>query len=78
VGFAAETGDLLRKAREKLKKKGLDAIVANDISQEGAGPEVDTNRVTLIFPDGRTEDLPKKPKRELAREILEKLFQAGA
>ena len=73
VGFAAETGDVVRKAKAKLRKKGLDAIVANDISQEGAGPEVDTNIVTLIFKDGRSEKLPKMPKRELAREILKNL-----
>lgn len=73
VGFAAETGDVVRKAKAKLRKKGLDAIVANDISQEGAGPEVDTNIVTLIFKDGRVERLPKMSKRELAREILKNL-----
>ena len=78
VGFAAETGDVVQKAREKLKKKRLDAIVANDISQEGAGPEVDTNIVTLIFRDGRVEELPKMPKRELAREILKRLVQLKA
>ncbi len=73
VGFAAETGDLVEKARQKLEQKGLDAIVANDLSQEGAGPEVDTNAVTLIFKDGRVEALPLMPKRELAREILKRL-----
>lgn len=79
VGFAAETGDVVRKAEEKLKKKRLDAIVANDISQEGAGPEVDTNVVTLLFQDGRVEELPPMPKRELAREILKHLkrWQGG-
>jgi len=73
VGFAAETGDLLRKAEAKLKKKGLDAIVANDISQEGAGPEGDTNAVTLIYKDGHAEELPLMSKRDLAREILKRL-----
>ncbi len=73
VGFAAETGDLVEKARQKLEQKGLDAIVANDLSQEGAGPEVDTNAVTVLFKDGRVETLPLMPKRELAREILKRL-----
>ena len=73
VGFAAETGDLVEKARQKLEQKGLDAIVANDLSQEGAGPEVDTNAVTVLFKDGRVEALPLMPKRELAREILKRL-----
>jgi len=75
VGFAAETGDVARKAEEKLKKKGLDAVVANDISQEGAGPEVDTNIVTIIFKDGSFQELPKLSKRELAREILKRMHQ---
>jgi phosphopantothenoylcysteine decarboxylase/phosphopantothenate--cysteine ligase len=73
VGFAAETGDVVRKAKEKLKKKGLDVIVANDIAQEDAGPEVDTNIVTLIFKDDHIEELPKLSKRELAYEILRRL-----
>jgi phosphopantothenoylcysteine decarboxylase/phosphopantothenate--cysteine ligase len=78
VGFAAETGDVVRKAKEKLKKKRLDVIVANDILQEGAGPEIDTNIVTLIFKDGRIEPLSKMPKHELAREIVKRLAQLKA
>jgi phosphopantothenoylcysteine decarboxylase/phosphopantothenate--cysteine ligase len=75
VGFAAETGDVVTKAKEKFKKKRLDAIVANDVSQEGAGPEVDTNIVTLILKDGHVEELPKMSKRELSREILKQLAE---
>jgi len=78
VGFAAETGDLVKKAEKKLKQKKLDAIVANDLSQEGAGPEVDTNAVTIVFKDGRVEELPLMPKRELAREIIKRLARPEA
>ncbi|HYL60874.1 MAG TPA: bifunctional phosphopantothenoylcysteine decarboxylase/phosphopantothenate--cysteine ligase CoaBC, partial [Candidatus Acidoferrales bacterium] len=53
IGFAAETDDLEANARGKLKRKGLDVIVANDVTQEGAGFGVDTNIVTLIGADGR-------------------------
>ncbi len=76
VGFAAETGDIVKKAREKLFKKHLDVIVANDVSQRDIGPESEFNAVALIYRDGRrTERLKKRPKRELAREILERLGQ---
>jgi len=66
VGFAAETVDLERHARAKLRRKQLDLIVAND----ARAFESDTNRVTLLFADGRVERLPELPKRKVAREIL--------
>ena len=53
VGFAAESRDLLVNANEKLKSKKLNFIVANDISSSDAGFGVDTNRVTLLFPNGK-------------------------
>ncbi|WP_224957358.1 bifunctional phosphopantothenoylcysteine decarboxylase/phosphopantothenate--cysteine ligase CoaBC [Geomonas subterranea] len=71
VGFAAETQDLLRNAGAKLKAKNLDLVVANDVSQEGAGFNVDTNIAKLLFSDGRVEDLPIMGKEELAGVILE-------
>jgi phosphopantothenoylcysteine decarboxylase / phosphopantothenate---cysteine ligase len=70
VGFAAESRDLLENAAHKLKSKGLDLIAANDISAEGAGFAVETNRVTLLFPDGRRESLPLISKAEVAEVIL--------
>ncbi|MFN4217958.1 MAG: bifunctional phosphopantothenoylcysteine decarboxylase/phosphopantothenate--cysteine ligase CoaBC [Candidatus Bipolaricaulia bacterium] len=73
VGFAAETEKLLEHAREKLKEKNLDIVVANDITAPGAGPEVETNIVTLLYRDGRSERLPCLPKREVAREILRRV-----
>lgn len=70
VGFAAESQDLLRNAEKKLKAKKLDMIVANDISAKDAGFAVDTNRVTLLFPDGEKKELPLMGKDEVAAEVL--------
>ncbi|MDQ2691576.1 MAG: bifunctional phosphopantothenoylcysteine decarboxylase/phosphopantothenate--cysteine ligase CoaBC, partial [Chloroflexota bacterium] len=70
VGFAAESRDLLENAERKLKSKGLDLIAANDISADDAGFAVETNRVTLLFRDGRKEELPLKSKTEVAEVIL--------
>jgi phosphopantothenoylcysteine decarboxylase/phosphopantothenate--cysteine ligase len=71
IGFAAETHDLLAHARAKLASKGLDLIVANDVTQPGAGFGSDFNAATLIDRDGRTTDIPLKSKRELADDILD-------
>jgi len=73
VGFAAESRDLLENAAHKLKSKGLDFIAANDISASGAGFAVETNRVTLLFADGRKESLPLMSKAEVAETIIERL-----
>ena len=70
VGFAAESRDLLENAERKLRSKGLDLIAANDISANDAGFAVETNRVTLLFSDGRQEQLPLKSKTEVAEVIL--------
>ena len=70
VGFAAESRDLLENAAHKLKSKRLDFIAANDISASGAGFAVETNRVTLLFADGRNESLPLMSKTEVAEVIL--------
>ncbi len=71
VGFAAESRDLLGNANEKLKSKHLDFIVANDISAQDAGFNVETNRVTLLFVDGKKETLPLMNKTEVAEAIIE-------
>ena len=70
VGFAAESRDLLENAAYKLQSKGLDFIAANDISADDAGFAVETNRVTLLFADGRQEGLPLMSKSEVAEAIL--------
>jgi len=68
VGFAAETGSLDR-AVEKARNKGVDLLVANDVSQEDAGFAVDTNRVSIITPDGERDDWPLLSKAEVARRL---------
>ena len=73
VGFAAETGDLLRQAERKLKEKNLDLIVVNDVGAEGAGFSHDTNVVSILDLDGGVEELPLLPKRQVARRILDRV-----
>ena len=72
IGFAAETNSEIAEAQRKLAAKNLDAIVFNDITQEGAGFDIDTNRVTWISTTG-TEEWPLLTKREVAARICEKL-----
>ena len=71
VGFAAETENLIVNARKKLQSRNLDLVVANDVTQFGAGFETDTNIVTLLHPDGRDESLPLLTKREVAARVLD-------
>ena len=71
VGFAAETNDVLAHAKDKLARKNLDMIVANDVTRPGAGFDVDTNIVTLITKDGQ-EALPMMSKAEVAQRILDR------
>ena len=73
VGFAAESQSLLENAANKLQSKKLDLIAANDISAGDAGFSVETNRVTLLFPDGRTESLSLMSKAEVAGIIIERV-----
>ena len=70
VGFAAETEDIERNALAKLKKKDLDMIVANDVSDKRIGFESENNRVSLYFPDGRVVRSKKASKLEISRIIL--------
>jgi phosphopantothenoylcysteine decarboxylase/phosphopantothenate--cysteine ligase len=73
VGFAAETQDLLDNARRKPYARFLDLIVANDVTATGAGFDVDTNLVTLLWPDGRNDMLPLLTKRAVATQLLNAL-----
>ena len=75
VGFAAETGDLER-APGKLAAKGIDLLVANDVSEPGSGFGTDTNRVTLFDRSGARDDLPLLSKREVADRILDRVATA--
>ena len=73
VGFALETDDVLKNGTDKLAAKALDLIVVNDAREAGAGFDVDTNRVTLLTPDGRTQALPLLSKREVADALLDRI-----
>lgn len=73
VGFAAETRNLEKFAAEKIRKKNLDMIVANNVAQEGAGFDRDTNIVTFIMPDGSSEKFGKMPKSGIADLILDRV-----
>ena len=73
VGFAAETDNVKKNAAEKLKKKNLDMIVANDVTMPGAGFNVDTNIASFITRDG-VEELPLQTKRQLADKILDRII----
>ena len=75
VIFSAETENLLENALAKLKKKNADLVVANDVTQEGAGFNVDTNIVTFITPDGNLQRFDIMPKTQVANLILDKVLQ---
>ena len=75
VGFAAETDNVVEHAAQKLRSKRLDLVVANDVTQEGAGFDVDTNIVTLVFPDAPPAPLEKMPKFDVANRILDEVVR---
>lgn len=75
VGFAAETGSLER-AADKLRRKGVDLMVANDVAEPGSGFGTDTNRVSILDADGGREDLPMLTKREVADRLLDRIARA--
>jgi phosphopantothenoylcysteine decarboxylase/phosphopantothenate--cysteine ligase len=78
VGFAAETTDVNEYARSKMEKKGLDIVVANDITVKGAGFNTDTNAGTIIIRDEKDIELPLMPKREMADKILDEIAKLRA
>jgi phosphopantothenoylcysteine decarboxylase/phosphopantothenate--cysteine ligase len=73
VGFAAESHDVVANARDKVKRKGLDLIVANDITEKDCGFGTETNRVTIIDSKGKAEELALMAKGEVADRILDRL-----
>jgi phosphopantothenoylcysteine decarboxylase/phosphopantothenate--cysteine ligase len=75
VGFAAETGQVLENAAAKLREKRLDLMVANDVTQPGAGFDSDTNIVTLVFPNGRTKLYEKMSKLDVANVVLDTVLE---
>jgi phosphopantothenoylcysteine decarboxylase/phosphopantothenate--cysteine ligase len=75
VGFAAETDHVAEHARRKLKEKGVDLIVANDVTAPGAGFDHDTNIVTIFSSDGREQSLPKLTKIKVAYRVLDEVLE---
>jgi phosphopantothenoylcysteine decarboxylase / phosphopantothenate---cysteine ligase len=79
IGFAAETNDLIANALDKVKRKNLDLIVANDVSAPGVGFEHETNAVTILDRLGGTETVALTDKREIARHVIDRaLHFAGS
>ena len=70
VGFAAETNDLEKHARKKLRDKNLDLIVANDVSRPDVGMESADNEVTILFSDGKTKTIARTSKKNIAYELV--------
>lgn len=75
VGFAAESENVLESARDKLKRKNLDMIVANDISAPGIGFQSDSNQVTFLDRQGNQESLPRMEKKAIADILLDRIKQ---
>jgi phosphopantothenoylcysteine decarboxylase/phosphopantothenate--cysteine ligase len=75
VGFAAETGSLDR-ALDKLQRKGVDLLVANDVAEAGSGFGTETNRVSILAADGGRDDLPLLSKRDVADRLLDRVARA--
>jgi len=73
VGFAVETDHLVEYARQKMTQKNMDLIVANDITQTGAGFQTETNIVKILARQGGTEDLPMMDKKKVADRILDRV-----
>lgn len=74
VGFAAETDDLVANARSKFERKGVDYIVANDVSRTDIGMDSDDNAVTILGRDGQSWEVPKASKVEIAEAILDRVL----
>jgi phosphopantothenoylcysteine decarboxylase/phosphopantothenate--cysteine ligase len=75
VGFAAESSNLVKNAKQKLQQKGLALIVANDITASDSGFGTNTNRVTIIDSEGKIDSLPLMPKREVADKVLDRVAE---
>jgi len=75
VGFAAETDSMAESAREKLQKKNVDLIVANDVTAAGAGFDVETNVVTFLRRNGGETALPRMSKFDVANRVLDEVLR---
>jgi phosphopantothenoylcysteine decarboxylase/phosphopantothenate--cysteine ligase len=75
VGFALETENELENAKEKLINKNLDMIILNSLNDKGAGFGYDSNKITIIEKDNKIEDFELKHKREVAKDIIDRIIQ---
>ena len=75
VGFAAETDELEKNARQKLEKKGCDVVIGNDVGASGVGFESDENEVTIFLPDQSSRVFPRASKRDLANDLVKILCE---
>lgn len=75
MGFAAETNDVIEHGKEKLQRKNLDMLVANDVSQKGAGFNVETNIASILYKDHTMEQFPIMTKEELGHVIIQKIAE---
>jgi phosphopantothenoylcysteine decarboxylase/phosphopantothenate--cysteine ligase len=73
VGFAAETKDIIKNAQEKMREKGLDLIVANDVTKNDIGFDSNFNQVSIIAPQGKVIKTEKMSKREISQIIFDKI-----
>jgi phosphopantothenoylcysteine decarboxylase/phosphopantothenate--cysteine ligase len=73
VGFAAETADVVARAEVKLRRKGLDLVVANDVSAPGTGFDHETNAVSILGADGAVVDVPLAEKRAVAAAVVDEI-----
>jgi phosphopantothenoylcysteine decarboxylase / phosphopantothenate---cysteine ligase len=77
VGFAAETDELEKNAREKLRHKNCNMMVANDVSDSALGMESDENAVTIFFDSGESQTISRAPKKMIARALVKIILQRG-
>jgi phosphopantothenoylcysteine decarboxylase/phosphopantothenate--cysteine ligase len=75
IGFAAETENLIESARQKLKSKNCDMVVANLVNQDGTGFESDENEVVLVLRTGESIPIARAPKREIADRIFDQVLR---
>jgi phosphopantothenoylcysteine decarboxylase/phosphopantothenate--cysteine ligase len=75
VGFALETNNELEHAKQKLERKNCDMLVLNSLNDEGAGFATDTNKITLIYPENKTQEFPLKHKRTVAADICHAIVE---
>ena len=75
VGFAAETNDVIAHGRNKMERKNLDMLIANDVAMPGAGFNVTTNIAAILYKDGTLQQYPKMSKEELGKIIIEKIAE---